>query len=298
VPFFAAEISRQIVLAMVVLYAVLAVASIGVAIGTRSLVSSRLRLQVNAWWIIFPIVSLSLVLYPLGPLLLVCMIGIIALHELSSATMPQNGHFYIECLTILCLTVIFVLVAPKVVDLALPLIIAAQFFFYIQQKNPRHLPLFLFFILCYGLSFIIRLAHLSDASEANIAWLFFLFVVTALNDIGQFLAGTVFGRHKIAPRISPNKTWEGLAGGIFVSIAVAGILGTYLQLEVVGPLALYAILLSIGGFAGDLMFSAAKRRFNIKDFSSMIPGHGGILDRVDSLVLTAPLLYFALTLSH
>lgn len=127
--------------------------------------------------------------------------------------------------------------------------------------------------------------------ERNLRWLFYLFVLTALNDIGQFVTGKLFGKHKIAPTLSPNKTWQGLAGGIAVSQVTSFLIGTYLSLAAAHTLVTYALLLSIAGFVGDLMFSAAKRSLAIKDFSALIPGHGGILDRADSLVLTAPLLY-------
>lgn len=281
---------------MVALYAALAAVSVGVTMATRP--SSRLRLQVNAWWRIFPIVSLSLLLYPAGPALLVCAIGILALRDLKLAASPRNMSFCITCLSILCVTVISALTQPQIVVLALPVLIAVQGTIFVYRKDQRYLPLLLFLVLCYGLSFVLHLMQLPQAPSVNLAWIFFLFVVTALNDIGQFTAGTLLGRHRIAPRISPNKTWEGLAGGLLVSIAIAVLLGGYLQLDTVGRLGVYAILLSLGGFAGDLMFSAAKRRFGIKDFSYLIPGHGGILDRVDSLVLTAPLLYLALMFSH
>jgi len=85
-----------------------------------------------------------------------------------------------------------------------------------------------------------------------------------------------------------------LLGGVVVSMLVSTGLGSYLHLGAPFYLLLMGILLSVGGFAGDLIFSAAKRYLKIKDFSELIPGHGGILDRVDSLVLTAPLLYLGL----
>lgn len=99
--------------------------------------------------------------------------------------------------------------------------------------------------------------RLPYGSETNLAWLFYLFILTALNDIAQFVAGTLFGRHKIAPSISPNKTWQGLAGGIVVSQAVSLVLGTWLSLATPATLAVYALLLSIAGFIGDLKVDTA-----------------------------------------
>jgi phosphatidate cytidylyltransferase len=104
----------------------------------------------------------------------------------------------------------------------------------------------------------------------------------------------LWGKHKIAPLVSPNKTWQGLVGGVVVSVLTSVLLGRYLQLADGVFLGALGLLLSLVGFAGDLLFSSAKRWLGIKDFSQLIAGHGGILDRVDSLVLTAPLLYFAI----
>ena len=85
-----------------------------------------------------------------------------------------------------------------------------------------------------------------------------------------------------------------MLGGIAFSVALSLVLGAYLGLGRSAWMAAIALLLSVGGFAGDVMFSAAKRKLGIKDFSRLIPGHGGMLDRADSLVVTAPLLYLLL----
>jgi phosphatidate cytidylyltransferase len=153
-------------------------------------------------------------------------------------------------------------------------------------------------LACAGVGSSALFAHLPLPAASARAWYFYLFAVTALNDIAQFIVGSGFGTHKILPRISPNKSWEGLAGGVVVSAGVSALLGMHLTLgdqtlTVTALLALGA-LLAVLGFLGDCVFSAGKRVFGIKDYSSLIPGHGGILDRVDSLTLTAPALLIGL----
>ncbi len=150
-------------------------------------------------------------------------------------------------------------------------------------------------ILFVGLSCISLFPTLNLSPQTAQSWLFYLFALTAINDICQFVLGKLFGRHKIAPRSSPNKTWEGLLGGILGSSAFSVVLGLHLQLGSAAHLACLGFALAIIGFLGDLAFSNTKRRLGIKDFSQLIPGHGGILDRVDSLVLTAPALYLWLS---
>lgn len=104
-------------------------------------------------------------------------------------------------------------------------------------------------------------------------------------DIGAYAAGKTMGRHKLAPRISPGKTWEGLAGGV----AAASIAGYLFGGDSNGPfLAAAGALLAVLAQTGDLMESAIKRHYGLKDSSNLIPGHGGVLDRVDGFILAAP----------
>lgn len=278
--------------AMLMLYLLLAVASLGVV--RHSSPESQLRKQVNAWWLIFPIVSLSLFLYPLGPRLMALLIILLAVRELSSHYAGPRWRFFLPCALFLSLQIILPSLQLLGPEWVLPILLTAQMlqFFIWRQRN--QLLLLLFLLLCYGLSFMLDLMTLPFPNEVRLSWFFYLCVVTALNDIGQFVSGNIFGKQTIAPRISPNKTWQGLLGGVLISMMVSASLGRYLGLAGMGQLLMMGALLSLGGFAGDLIFSAAKRYLHIKDFSSLIPGHGGILDRVDSLVLTAPLLYLGL----
>ena len=120
------------------------------------------------------------------------------------------------------------------------------------------------------------------------------FVIAFLSDTGAYFAGRAFGKHKLAPVISPNKTIEGVVGGVIgaiVGVAVYcfvlqkafGFTAHYLYVPV------YGILGSLGAVFGDLCFSAVKRQTGIKDYGNLIPGHGGILDRFDSMTVVAPL---------
>ena len=98
-------------------------------------------------------------------------------------------------------------------------------------------------------------------------------------------------RRRFAPTVSPNKTYAGLIGGFVSTVVFAWMLGPSLTLLDAPRSLLAGILISLAGFAGDLCFSALKRDLGIKDFSATLPGHGGVLDRVDSLVFTAPLFF-------
>lgn len=133
----------------------------------------------------------------------------------------------------------------------------------------------------------------SDAAAAlpGPGLLVFLLVVTGLNDIFQYLWGKAIGNRRVAPNVSPGKTYAGLFGGVTSTIVLATLLGPRVTLLDPPRAALAGILIAVAGFAGDLCISAIKRDLKIKDFGATLPGHGGVLDRVDSLVFTAPLFF-------
>ena len=139
-----------------------------------------------------------------------------------------------------------------------------------------------------GAHFILA-RNLVDGRE----WLVMLLAVTFATDTGAYAAGRLLGRHRLAPIISPNKTVEGAIGGLLVgAIAAAGVpmlLGVATRMP--GPV-LLAALVPAAAMAGDLVESALKRRLCVKDMSNLLPGHGGLLDRLDSLLLAGPCLYW------
>lgn len=120
------------------------------------------------------------------------------------------------------------------------------------------------------------------------------FVVACLNDAGAYFVGMKFGKHKLAPVVSPNKTIEGLFGGIATSMVGMLIYAVILQIADFqvnyGLALLYGLLGSAAGVVGDLCFSIIKRQTGIKDYGDLIPGHGGVLDRLDSMMTVAPLM--------
>ncbi|MDX2286177.1 MAG: phosphatidate cytidylyltransferase [Bacteroidia bacterium] len=128
---------------------------------------------------------------------------------------------------------------------------------------------------------------------SGIKLLMFLFLITEMNDVFQFFSGKLFGRHKILPIVSPNKTWEGFIGGIVLSTGFGAAMSFLLPLQAWQG-AVVSACLAVAGFMGDTIISAIKRDLQIKDTGDIIPGHGGLLDRLDSLFLTAPAYYYLL----
>jgi phosphatidate cytidylyltransferase len=126
--------------------------------------------------------------------------------------------------------------------------------------------------------------------DHNPMLLAYLILITQASDVLQYIWGKLFGRHLIAPGISPSKTVEGFAGGV-LSATVLGASVWWITPFSTGEAALLALAIALLGFAGGLYMSAQKRKRGIKDWGSLIRGHGGVLDRIDSLWLPAPLFY-------
>jgi phosphatidate cytidylyltransferase len=139
----------------------------------------------------------------------------------------------------------------------------------------------------------LSLAWLRDSASGGWALVLFVFTVVWASDIGGYVVGRVVGGPKLAPGISPNKTWAGFAGGLVFSACIA--LGWAATMAPSGRLAGAAALamgLSLVGQGGDLFESVMKRRFGVKDSGRLIPGHGGMLDRIDALLWVAPVFGF------
>ena len=136
-------------------------------------------------------------------------------------------------------------------------------------------------------------AEIEGTSDFGRSWLLFALLVTFAVDTGAYLVGRSVGRRPMAPSISPNKTWEGSLGGFASAVAVALVLGLVFDLGVPAwQQAMIGGVVGVVGQWGDLIESKLKRIADLKDASSIIPGHGGLLDRLDSVLLTLPAVYY------
>jgi phosphatidate cytidylyltransferase len=165
------------------------------------------------------------------------------------------------------------------------------------------------FCLIY-IGFTLISLPLLRSSESGKSLVTFLLCAVWAGDIVALYIGRNLGRHKLAPRLSPNKTWEGAAGSLFGSLVVTGLLlllsaqlarRDFLVLTFPGTIAhwmILAVIVNIAAQVGDLAESALKRSGGVKDSGTLLPGHGGILDRIDALLLAAPVLWYALVIQH
>jgi phosphatidate cytidylyltransferase len=147
-------------------------------------------------------------------------------------------------------------------------------------------------------AFLLALPDAGNPTAGSAGLLLFLVFLTQFNDVMQFVWGKLIGRIKVIPKVSPGKTLGGFLGGVATTTLVAWLAAPYLTPLVGWQPIVAGLIIGIGGFVGDVTISALKRDLGIKDSGSLIPGHGGILDRVDSLTYTAPLFFHFVYFLH
>lgn len=188
---------------------------------------------------------------------------------------------------------LFIIFIPVYMFLFLPMrmIIIGETKNFLRSVGSIHWGMMLLIFSISHVAYLLILSPTESNQAGGAGLVLFLVFLTQFNDVAQYLWGKLFGRHKIIPKVSPNKTWQGFLGGIFTTTACSVLLA-----ELLTPLSLFmaiaaGLIISIAGFIGDVTMSALKRDIGVKDSGNLLPGHGGILDRVDSLTYTAPLFF-------
>lgn len=140
------------------------------------------------------------------------------------------------------------------------------------------------------MAYLLSLPEIEGFKSGGRGLLLFLVFLTEINDVIQFTWGKLLGKNKITPKVSPNKTWEGFLGGVISTVIIGYFLGFLVPLSA-PQLIFVSFMIAISGFIGDIVMSSVKRDIGIKDMGTSIPGHGGVLDRIDSLAYTAPVFF-------
>jgi phosphatidate cytidylyltransferase len=193
----------------------------------------------------------------------------------------------------------FIIFIPVWMFLFLPvrLVLARETTGFVASASQMQWGLMAFVFGLSHLAMLLSLPTVNGGSANGRTLLLFLAFVVEMSDVLQFVWGKTLGRHKILPTVSPNKTWEGFLGGVLTTAGLS-LLIRFLTPFSVGETLGVALLLTVAGFFGGAVMSAVKRDFGVKDFGGLIPGHGGMLDRVDSLCYAAPVFFHYLRYFH
>ena len=190
--------------------------------------------------------------------------------------------------------------------LVLVLLVAGSFIWYLARVEPAAEPVsgitstvFVFvWVGAFGSFAALLLDPNLFPDRHGIAFILAAVIVTVADDIASLLVGSAMGRHRLAPSISPNKSWEGLIGGAVAAILVSVIVVHFIHPWTIGKAALYGVVVAVVAPLGDLSQSMIKRHLGLKDMGRLLPGHGGILDRVDGLLFVIPATYFVVKALH
>lgn len=267
---------------------------------------ANINARIRAWWVMATLFALSLVTGPIGSILLFSLISLLALREFVTLAPTRPGDHRTLFWSFFIITPVqyylvwigwyglFSVLIPvyAFIILSVRTALAGDTQKFLERSASVQWGLM---VCVYFVSHVPALLTLRfpDAPMQGPLLMFFLVVVVQLSDVLQYVWGKTLGRRPIAPALSPNKTWEGFIGGVTCATA----LGTSLWWATpFSPweAAVMSLLATLMGFTGGLIMSAIKRDRGVKDYGGLIAGHGGVLDRIDSLCFSAP-VFFHLT---
>lgn len=263
----------------------------------------ELAARVKAWWIMAAVFLGAVAVHPAVSLVFFALMSFWALKEYVTLlkTRPQDhatlfwafaavpAQYWLVHIKWYGVFIIFI---PVYMFLLLPvtLVLARETKGFVASASQIHWGLMAFVFGLSHLGYLLQLPALPGRAVDGRALVLFVVFVVEMSDVLQYVWGKLMGRHKVLPTVSPNKTWEGLVGGVLSAALLAWplrFLTPFTPLQTV----LVALGVCLAGFLGGAVMSAVKRDFGVKDFGALIPGHGGMLDRVDSLCWSVPLFF-------
>lgn len=273
--------------------------------GPQRAVIDNLNARIRSWWVMCAIFILAIATGGTGAVLFFGLISFLALREFITLTPTHRGdhrtlfwaffvvipvHYYLVAIHWYGL---FSIMIPVYVFLFVPFrsVLAGDTANFLERTAKIQWGL-MACVFCVSHAPALLMLEI-PGFHGNARLLFFLVLVAQLSDVLQYVFGKTLGRRKIAPLVSPNKTWEGFLGGVICSSLMGAALWwatPFTPLQAGGM----ALVITIMGFGGGLCMSAIKRDRGIKDFGTLIDGHGGIMDRIDSIAFAAP-VFFHLT---
>lgn len=274
-----------------------------VGFSTPHAVIDNLNARINAWWIMILIIFAAAALEFYGVIGLFFVISFMALREFLSLLYIRRGdHLALAACFYVILPLQYFLVAidwfsmftifiPVYGFLFLPILSAllgdtAHFL----DRSTKVQWALMISVFCISHIPAILTLDIEGFEDKKLLLMIFLILVVQSSDVLQYVWGKLFGKHKIAPKLSPSKTVEGFVGGVVSASVLGGLLYWLTPFNPVQAV-LMSLLICLMGFLGGLVMSAMKRSMGVKDWGNMISGHGGMLDRMDSLCFAAPIFF-------
>ena len=274
-----------------------------VGFSTPHAVIDNLNARINAWWVMILIIFAAAVLGFYGVIGLFFVISFMALREFLSLLYIRRGdHLALAACFYVILPIQYILVAidwfsmftifiPVYGFLFLPILSAllgdtAHFL----DRSTKVQWALMISVFCISHIPAILTLDIEGFEDKKLLLMIFLILVVQSSDVLQYVWGKLFGKHKIAPKLSPSKTVEGFVGGVVSASVLGGLLYWLTPFNPVQAV-LMSLLICLMGFLGGLVMSAMKRSMGVKDWGNMISGHGGMLDRMDSLCFAAPIFF-------
>ena len=274
-----------------------------VGFSTPHAVIDNLNARINAWWVMILIIFAAAALGFYGVIGLFFVISFMALREFLSLLYIRRGdHLALDACFYVILPLQYFLVAidwfsmftifiPVYGFLFLPILSAllgdtAHFL----DRSTKVQWALMISVFCISHIPAILTLDIEGFEDKKLLLMIFLILVVQSSDVLQYVWGKLFGKHKIAPKLSPSKTVEGFVGGVVSASVLGGLLYWLTPFNPVQAV-LMSLLICLMGFLGGLVMSAMKRSMGVKDWGNMISGHGGMLDRMDSLCFAAPIFF-------
>lgn len=265
---------------------------------------SELVLRVRSWWVMVFVFVLAMVLSRNVSLAFFAFLSFLALKEYLSMITTRRADRRVLFWAYLAIPFqyywvaeawygMFIIFIPVYVFLWLPvrMVLVGETRAFLHAAGTLHWGLMTTVFSISHVAFLLVLPEERNPLAGGAGLVLYLVFLTQFNDVAQFTWGKLLGKHKVVPLVSPKKTWEGFVGGVLTTTLLGAALGGVLTPFSLGESVLAGLLIGVGGFVGDVVISAVKRDIGIKDSGSLLPGHGGILDRIDSLTYTAPLFF-------
>jgi phosphatidate cytidylyltransferase len=267
---------------------------------------ANLNARIRGWWTMFAVFTAAVWIGGVTSIILFALMSFLALREfVTLAPTRREDHRTLFWSFFLITPLQYLLIGERWYGLFAIMIPVYAFVFvavsnvlsgrtenFLERTATIHFGLMVC-VYCVSYAPALLLLKIPGYGKSNTKLLIFLVLVVELSDVLQYTFGKLFGRRKIAPVISPNKTWEGFAGGILAATAIGAALWWATPFSPLVAAAM-SLVITLAGFAGGLILSAIKRDRGVKDYGTLIAGHGGMLDRIDSLCFAAP-IFFHLT---